>query len=190
MKLENPIIRYLYELEKVVYDREWFKKSPNLELYYMYRGIETKEDLRYDITVIPAKMLGVEFVKTLGHYHPDNYGELYIVLEGRAIYLMQKIDENGEIEDIYAVEAKKGAYVIIPPQYGHITINPGNEALKMANWVCGDFKSVYDPIEEKKGGGYFYTNQGWIKNNNYANVPDLRMEAARDSMPEDLSFLR
>ena len=190
MKLENPDIRYLYDLKKVVYDKEWFNGSPNLELYYMYRGVETKGDLRYDITIMPAKMLGVEFVKTLGHYHPENYGELYIVLKGRAIYLIQKIDKNGEIEDIYAVEAKKGDYVVIPPRYGHITINPGDEDLKMANWVYGDFKSIYDPIVKKGGGGYFYINQGWVKNENYANVPDLRMERAQDSMPEDLSFLR
>ncbi len=189
MKLENPDIRYLRDLEKVVYDKEWFKTAPgDLELYYMYRGVETRNNLRYDITVIPAKMLGVEFVKTLGHYHPDEHGELYIVLEGRAIYLMQKIDKDGEIEDIYAVEAKKGDHVVVPPEYGHITINPGDEELKMANWVA-EFKSVYAPIVKKGGGGYFYTDQGWIKNDNYRTVPDLRMEVVGDSMPEDLSFL-
>ncbi len=190
MELKNPDIRYLYDLKKVAYDHKWLESSPNFELYYMYRGIETKGNLRYDITVVPAKMLGVEFTKTKGHYHPENYGELYIVLEGRAIYLIQKIDENEEIEDIYAVEAEKGEHVIIPPQYGHITINPGDKDLKMANWVSGEFSSIYEPIEKKNGGGYFYTNQGWIKNHNYKDVPDLRMEPALSSMPEDMSFLR
>lgn len=190
MELKDPDIRHLHDLEKVVYDREWFENSPNFELYYMYRGIEEKGDLRYDITVIPPKMLGVEFTKTKGHYHPENYGELYIVLEGKAMYLMQRIDEEGEINDIYAIEATKGDYVVIPPHYGHITINHGKETLKMANWVYGGFESVYKPIEEKEGGGYFYTVEGWVKNKNYESLPDLRMEAAEKSMPEDLSFLK
>ena len=77
-------------------------------LYYMYRGIKEDGDLRYDITIIPAKMLGMEFNKTKGHYHPESYGELYIVLEGEAIYLLQKLDQEGEIEDVYMVEAQKG----------------------------------------------------------------------------------
>jgi glucose-6-phosphate isomerase, archaeal len=189
MKLENPDIRYLYSLNKVIYDREWLKSSPNIELYYMYRDLKSDGNLRYDITIIPAKMLGQEYNKTKGHYHPGNYGETYTVLEGKAIYLMQKIKED-EIEDIYAVEAEKGESIIIPPRYGHITINPGKEDLKMSNWVCSDFSSIYEPIEEKGGAGYFYTNNGWIKNEKYKNTPPLRFEKSLKKLPEDLNFLR
>jgi len=189
MKLEKADIRYLYDLEKVLYDREWFKKAPNVEIYYMYRGLKKKDGLRYDITVIPPKKLGLEFVKTKGHYHPQSYGELYIVLEGQAIYLMQKAKKD-KIEDIYAIEAKKGDYIIIPPQYGHITINPGEKTLKMANWVYNNFQSIYEPIEKRGGGGYFYTTQGWLKNKNYKLLPDLRIEKAQKSEPKDLSFLK
>ncbi len=190
MKLENPDIRHLYDLKEVLYDKEWLKGAPDLELYYMYRNLKRDGNLRYDVTVIPAQMLGKEFTKTKGHYHPDCYGELYIVIEGEAIYLMQKINDEGEIEDIYFVEAKAGDHVIIPPHYGHVTINPGDKDLKMANWVCDDFKSLYSQIEEKGGAGYFYTLDGWIKNDNYERVPDLRNEQPEESMPEDLSFLK
>lgn len=190
VRLENPDIRYLRDIEKVIYDKEWLDDAPNEELYYMYRGIKEDGDLRYDITIIPAKMLGMEFNKTKGHYHPESYGELYIVLEGEAIYLLQKINQEGEIEDVYMVEAQKGDCVAIPPGYGHITINPAKEDLKMANWVYKTFESIYKPIEEKGGGAYFYTNQGWIKNDNYKDLPDLRVEAPLKSMPQDLSFLK
>ena len=48
------------------------------ELYYMYRGVARMEDqeeinrrgLRYDITAIKPGVLGDEYVKTAGHYHP------------------------------------------------------------------------------------------------------------------------
>ncbi len=187
----EPDIRYLYDLKSVVYDKEWLEKSENFELYYMYRGLKQKDDLRYDITVIPPKLLGKEFVKTKGHYHPQQFGELYIVLSGKAFYLMQKIDSKGLIQDVYAVEAKEKEYVVIPPQYGHITINHGQKTLKMANWVHQGFQSTYSLIEKNKGGAYYYLkNHGWIKNNNYKKIPPLRFEKALKSMPKNLSFLK
>ena len=188
MELKNPDIRYLYDMKEVLYDREWLKKSENFEVYYMYRELERKGNLRYDITVIPPKMLGTEFTKTKGHYHPDGFGELYIVLSGKAFYLIQKISEKDEVEDVFAVEAGKGECVVVPPQYGHITINHGEETLKMANWVC-DFDSSYSLMEKRGGGAYYLTKGGWIRNKNYEKVPELRIKAPEKEMPEDLSFL-
>ncbi|MFH1656378.1 MAG: glucose-6-phosphate isomerase family protein [Candidatus Nealsonbacteria bacterium] len=190
INLENktPDIRFLNDIKEVVYDKEWLKTADNLELYYMYRGLETKDDLRYDITVIPSKILGNEFVKTKGHEHIGRYGEVYIVLEGEAIYLIQK-RENNEIKDAYAVKAKKGDVVIIPSFYGHITINPSNNELKMANWVSKNCKSDYQPYLEKQGGCYFYTKDGWIKNKNYSKVPDLHFKEPQKYLPKDLNFL-
>ena len=190
MELKNPDIRYLHDLDQVLYNQKWAKENNNFEAYYMYRGIKKENELRYDITVIPFKMFGEEFPKTKGHYHPQKYKELYIVLSGRAIYLMQKLNEEKELEDIYAVEAKEGECVIIPSYYGHITINPGGKDLKMANWVYDDFESKYEHIENKKGGAYYYTKSGWIKNKNYKNIPKLRFEKPLKELPKDLSFLK
>ena len=86
---KKPDIRYLDDMREVLYDKKWAKKAPNLELYYMYRGLKKKNGLRYDITLISPQMLGKEFVKTKGHEHL-NLGEVYIVLEGEAIFLIQK----------------------------------------------------------------------------------------------------
>lgn len=185
---KTPDIRYLNDIKKVLYDKEWSKTAPNFKLYYMYRGIKDKNDLRYDITVIPSRMLGEEFVKTKGHYHIGNYGELYIVLAGRAIYLMQK-EKKGVIEDVYCVKAKKGDHVLIPPQYGHITINSSSRELKMANWVSRGCKSDYKPIERKRGACYYYTKSGWVKNKNYKKVPKIRFKKAQRSFPKNLNFL-
>jgi glucose-6-phosphate isomerase len=62
-------IRYLDDMRTVLYDKAWARTAPNFEVYYMERGLEEKDGLRYDITTIPPKMLGQEFVKTKGHYH-------------------------------------------------------------------------------------------------------------------------
>jgi len=130
----KPDMRHLDEMRNVLYDKKWVKTAPNFPVYYMYRGVRKKEGLRYDITVIPPKMLGQEFVKTKGHEHSRKYGEVYIVLKGRAIYLIQNC-KTSRVKDAYALKAKKGDVVIIPPYYGHITINPSNEELIEANYL-------------------------------------------------------
>lgn len=194
----TPDTRCLNDMRNVIYDQDWLKIAPNFELYSMYRGLEKKDILRYDITVIPAKMLGLEFVKTKGHYHIGKYQEVYIVLEGKAIYLMQTLsDDKDGIKDVYAVNAQKGDVVIIPPYYGHVTINPSeNEDLKMANWVSDNCKSDYSLYEKLQGACYYYTllpdseRTEWVKNKNYKNIPPLRFEKPLKSIPEDLGFLK
>src|SRR3989344_4814871 len=131
----TPDVRYLNELEKVVYDKTWFASADkNIELYHMYRKLKVENSLRYDVTIIYPRMLGSEFIKTKGHIHAGFYGEVYMVLEGEGIYFAQKGDENN-IEDVFVVHGKKGDVILIPAGYGHVTINPSNQVLKTANWV-------------------------------------------------------
>ncbi len=189
LKNRKPDVRYLNDMQKVIYDKKWLKTAPNLELYYMYRGVKKKDDLRYDITVTPPRMLGKEFVKTKGHEHNEKYGEVFIILGGEVIYLLQK-RKGDEIEDVYAVKGKKDDVIVVPPYYGHVSINPSDKELKTGNWISKDCKSDYQPFLEKQGACYFYTQDGWIKNKNYKKVPKLHFEKPLKSIPKDLSFLR
>jgi glucose-6-phosphate isomerase len=182
LKNIKPDIRYLKQMENVVYDKEWFGKAPkDMELYYMYRGVDRKDGMRYDITIIPARMLGQEFVKTKGHRHPCK--EIYNVIKGKAIFLIQKSNKN-IVEDVYAVKAKKGDKITIPADYdGHITINPSRQELKIGNWMPEDCKNEYSLIEKMKGACYFYvkgpsTKLGvnWVKNKNYKKIPELKFK--------------
>jgi glucose-6-phosphate isomerase len=182
----DPDIRWLYDMRDVLYDQKWAASAENMELYYMYRDLYlsradnehmVEQGIRYDITIIPPLMLGREYVKTAGHYHPlipggsISYPEIYEVLEGEALYLLQKRD----LSDVVAVKAKAGDKVLIPPDYGHITINGSNKRLKMANFVSRHFSSIYDPIKEMAGGAYYYTLDGYAKNERYLDIPPLRM---------------
>lgn len=184
----KPGIRMLFDMKDVIYDRDWLTSAENVELYYMYRELSlAKKDahsmkehgLRYDITVIPPRMLGCEFVKTAGHYHPFvpgtkvTYPEIYEVLGGEANYILQKPDDDG-IEDVILIKASEGDKVIIPPGYGHLTVNASNKELKMANWVARDFDSIYPPIKEKGGGAYFLLDKGIVKNPRYEKVPEIK----------------
>ena len=189
-----PDVRRLGEMQEVISDKEFLATADmDMELYYMFRDVSKDEEdaqeikqrgLRYDITIIPPNTLGVEFVKTAGHYHPYfqsstlTYPEIYEVLEGEAHYLLQRREEKSGVEwiiDVVVVEAKRGDKVLIPPNYGHVTINPNEPTLKMANWVARTFSSIYEPIKRRGGAAYFELTTGeFIKNERYEEVPDIR----------------
>ncbi|MBI2444765.1 glucose-6-phosphate isomerase [Candidatus Micrarchaeota archaeon] len=146
-------------------------------LYQMYRescrpqdrDAFAKRSLRYDITVVPPVMLGEEYNKTLGHYHPYSirpplsYPELYEVLHGTAHYLLQKRKATPtgtlEIERCFLVETRAGEKAIMPPDYGHVTINAGFEPVVMDNLVERTFKSVYEPYVQRHGAAYYLLRQ-------------------------------
>ncbi|MDD2439545.1 MAG: glucose-6-phosphate isomerase family protein [Methanosarcinaceae archaeon] len=190
-KISIAEVRKLSALKDVVFDLAWFEKAKDRELYYMFRDLAKNESelelikargLRYDITRIPAGRLGIEYVKTLGHYHPKvpgtsvSYPELYQVLKGSATYLLQKRAQSREdgIEDFVVVEAKAGDCVLIPPGYGHVTVNASKEELTMANWVCRDFASLYAPIGKLRGAAYYLLETGFVKNPTYKKPPPIR----------------
>ena len=186
----TPDVRHLDEVRMVMADQEFAKTAENAELYKMYRKIKVENSLRYDVTVIPPRMFGNEFVKTKGHIHAGFYGEVYMVLEGEGIYFAQLGDEH-EIKDVFAVHGKKGDVIIIPAGYGHVTINPSNQPLKTANWIAEHDKGNFSMFEKNQGGCYYYIAPGtWVKNEHYKNVPALRFEDPLKEVPKDLSFLR
>ena len=203
-----PDVRKLGEMDGVIFNKRFLANaSMDMELYYMFRNVSKDESdenkitelgLRYDITIIPPNKLGVEFVKTAGHYHPyppdstQTYPEIYEVLEGEAHYLLQKREEARGIEkitDVIVVKARKGDKVISPPDYGHVTINPSESTLRMANWVERTFSSVYDPIKKRGGAAYFELTTGeFIKNDHYEEVPDIRFLTPPDTWPIGLKL--
>ncbi len=192
-------VRWAFDLKPVLAFPDELKD--NFPAYYMFRDLYySKSDrerilenrLRFDLTVIPPAKVGKEYIKTFGHYHPPaegnlSYAEIYEVLNGEAIYLLQKY-EDGKITDVVVVEAKEGDKVIIPPNYGHVTINPSNKELRMVNWVCRDFKSDYEPYRRLRGACYYYTEDGWVKNPNYGEVPEIRF--VRPRIPKMLGLKR
>ena len=189
IKRTKPKIRYLNQMKVVLYDQEWAKTAPNLKLYYVYRGIKRRGELRYDITVIPPKMLGKEFVKTKGNRNSNNFPELYTVLKGKGIILMQKMEKK-IVKNIVGVRLKKGDWITVPPDYYAILINPSKKNLKTANWVSEKNKNIYEDLEKMKGACYFYTKSGWIKNKNYKKNLKIKFKKPKKSAPKNLDFLK
>lgn len=179
LKEVKPGIRTREEMKKVL-------MNPNAdapeEFYYMYRDIHFDKDeallrkynVRYDITILPPFLVGNEFNKTAGHYHPEaalgvSYPEVYEVLYGTAHYLLQKsLPPYNKVTDVIFVTAGAGDKVVIPPNYGHITINSSllDETLVMSNYSGDGFSSVYAPYAERRGGA-FYVQYGELKDNKH-----------------------
>lgn len=180
--LPEPQVRTAEDLRTVLADRSCTCKGP---VYFMYRDLARSEEdrgwlhdarLRYDVTVIPPMALCGECVKTKGHYHPENvqgvgYPEIYEIIEGSAEYLLQ----DKLLSDAVVVSAGTGDIVLIPPGYGHVTINPGNSVLVMANIVSTAFASIYEDYEGLQGAAYYRMEKGgYVKNPRYPAHPPLR----------------
>jgi len=187
-RLPIPAFRKLDDFTAVL--KEGSELTGPVIAYTMFRGVlqeenmETfeKKSLRYDITVIPAGRIGDEFIKTVGHNHPKKegtevtYPEIYEVIYGKAHFLFQKtsssvIPAKAGIQDVKIIEAVAGDKVVVPADYGHVTINPGNETLVLANITESTFKSGYEDYQNKKGACFYELADGkWEKNPNYENT--------------------
>lgn len=200
-----PRPRTLEEMRPVLYNQT--ATDPE-ELYFMYRGLGWPEDLpsfeahslRFDLTVLRPGLVGVEYVKTAGHYHPPvpggagdedriaaTYPELYQVLAGRAHYLLQKPDADrraDRLADVVVIEAGPGDALYVPPGYGHVTINPGTDPLVMANVVDRSFSSVYGPYLERRGAAYYEVEERgrgyFVANDHYRDPPKPRLGRPTD----------
>ncbi|MFC2174831.1 glucose-6-phosphate isomerase family protein [archaeon] len=182
----TPEIRTLEQMRPVLYDPE--ATGPE-EVYYMYRSINLPEHtelmeqhkVRYDITVIPAAKYGPEFVKTKGHYHAlqgeQTYPEIYEVIEGEAHYLFQNKNE------VVVYKATEGDKVIVPPDFGHVTINSSDKTLVMSNFVSPEFSSDYGPFMEKQGAAYYKLDTGWVENPRYEGVSMTLAEPGEKNCP-------
>jgi len=182
----SPATRFLKDIKEVLVQKELSKPA---ELYYMYRALHkikdaqeiAKNKLRYDVTIIRPDRLGNEFMKTAGHYHPGDFGELYEVLSGSAWCLLQKRNAGDEriIEDVILVKAETGDKIVIPPGYGHILINITGDYLVTSNWVSAEFSSEYELYEKARGAAYYIfedsLGERFEVNPYFKEVPRIRM---------------
>jgi glucose-6-phosphate isomerase len=135
---------------------------------------------------------GGEFVKSSGQYHPivppnkSASPEVYSVLHGTGHFMLQKAaPPYHKIEDAVLVIVKAGETFVVPPDYGHLQINPGKEPLIFSYVVMDGMSGVYDPFKEKQGAIYYEMDtekesERYVFNSNYADELPLRIIEAGD----------
>lgn len=150
--------------------------------YWMIRG--DNEDR--NITVWESGTVGGEYVKTYGHYHQGDADEMYWVLFGSGIALLQKRVEKGgalvenEIEDFRVVHINHGDTLFVPPYFGHSLVNTGPSFLVTADNNVGEGDAAaptindYAPIQRMHGFLYYVIEKdgapALVRNKAYSSV--------------------
>ncbi len=99
-------------------DMQNFFKNPFGRDKEIYRVISLERGhLSYAITIIKSGNINGEFFMTKGHYHKIPSPEIYYLLRGKGIILMQRGNE------FKIIKMQKEKFYEIPAGYAHRTIN-------------------------------------------------------------------
>ena len=188
-------VRKLHELDPV------WANPVNDEDRVIYRytsGLHLREDVSvwtdanviYGIVIFSAGVFGGEYVKSSGQFHPPTppsnmaTPEVYTVLSGIGHFLLQKArPPYDRIEDVVLVEAHAGETFVVPPDYGHLQINPSPEPLVFSYAVMDGMKGQYDPFKSRRGAVYYEMANGedrFVFNPRYGARLPLRLVRAAD----------
>lgn len=140
-----------------------------------------KIHLLFGVVTYAAGTLGNEPARSQGHIHrKSSYAngwstpEVYEIWSGEAIIYMQETakDDPGRC---FAVRAKPGEVVIVPPFWAHATIssNP-KEPLTFGAWCDREYGFDYDEVRAHRGVAFFpFVNEDsdiiWKQNEKYVN---------------------
>lgn len=192
-------LRLLDELTPVALNSEVCRDNREIA-YYMYNGVYHNADadrlagtsIRYELTLIPARRLDREYIKTFGHLHttePNSgltYAEVCEVLAGTAHFFLQTLDPSGpDASQAFYIEAAAGDKIIIPPGFDHLTINPGPGPLLFSDVIALDVKGIYDRYRATHGAAYLETADAdgqpqFIPNPHYRQVAPLKKLTTKD----------
>lgn len=131
-----------------------------------------------NITIITPGTNGSEFNKTYGHYHTFQEVEIYHVVYGQGVLLMQRNDEEGEVKEVRIVGLRPGSTIEVPSGYGHTIANIGKNYLVVIDNSPATPKSkTSDLIKEKHGLVYYIVDKkgevGFEPNPNYRLHPQI-----------------
>ena len=150
----------------------------------------------YGIVIFTPGVFGGEYVKSSGQYHPplppSNMAtpEIYTVLSGVGHFMLQKArPPYHRIKDFVLVEVQVGETFVVPPDYGHLQINPSTEPLVFSYAVMDGMKGQYDAFKARRGAAYYEMANGedrYVFNPRYGAQVPLRVVRAADirQLPE------
>jgi glucose-6-phosphate isomerase len=161
--------------EIIYFGARYIEKNPDEQTFIM-------SDLMADVTVLKPGKIGEEFIKTVGHYHQKKLGltmaypEVYEALTGNIEYLLQsELNKEGKVDVLWVI-AEAGDKVVMPPNWGHVSMNVGNKPAVEVDLQKRDNPSGsdYSIFRERVGGAFYRTEKGLEKNPNYE-VASLRV---------------
>lgn len=144
----------------------------------------------YGIVFFSAGVYAGEYVKSSGQYHAILEGdsaatpEIYTVLLGRGHFMLQRSTPPYEdIGDVVMVDVNAGETFVVPPDYGHLQINPTEGPLVFSYTVKNPLTSNYEPYRRFQGAMYYEmaeTTARFVFNPRYPRRVPLRIVRAAD----------
>lgn len=136
------------------------------------------------VVLLPGAFNG-EYNKTQGHYHPPVTGtnlstpELYKVLHGRGRFLLQhSAPPFDQVDDIVLVDVGPGDLFHVAPNYGHLTVNVGDEPLVFEAFLSTNLTPITEPYRIRRGGTHYLIQEAngptVVYNERYSDLPSLR----------------
>lgn len=170
------------QMRNLLYNQNSDKKE---QLYQFFVGVTRRDQLeavkktglRYDVILIGPGTIDGEYKKTSGHAHIGLYPEIYEVLHGKALFLLQK-GSGDKIKEFAAVETNVGQKILIPPEYTHATVNIGDGPLLFSDLVADQCHNRYEDVQGNHGMAYYILEESrhasFRKNSNYQFVPEVK----------------
>jgi glucose-6-phosphate isomerase len=127
----------------------------------IHRPLLEEMHLLYGVVMYAAGRLGEEPIRSQGHIHRISplslchTPEVYEIWEGEGVIYMQEYgdDEPGRC---FAISAKAGETVIVPPGWTHATISANPSVpLVFGAWCDREYGFVYDKVRAHKGIAWF-----------------------------------
>lgn len=145
-----------------------------------HRALLNKMHLLYGAVTYATGRLGREPVRSQGHIHAVSRfsglstPEVYEIWNGEAIIYMQERAEDNPGR-CFAVYARQGDVVIVPPDWAHATVNAGTDPtvpMSFGAWCVRDYGFDYSGIRSHGGIAWFpvFDSEGrltWQKNPAY-----------------------
>jgi len=162
----QPEVRYLNDIRSSLADPDC--EGP-AELYAIAMDVGEQKDreeiekrnLLFGAVTYAAGLLGREPVRSQGHIHAVSPScnastpEVYEIWEGEAFIYMQESSED-QAGTCYAVHAKAGDVVIVPPGWVHATVNADvNRNMTFGAWCVRDYGFEYAAVRRHNGIAYF-----------------------------------
>lgn len=163
--IEESLVRKMKDMRSLFNDASGY--DDELPLYYMYNGIYRREHqdlfkqagIKYEYTILPALMINGECLKAHGHIHgispitKTNFIEVYEVLDGKGCFQLFKLEED--TCEVVIIEVKPGDFIVVPPNYYHLSINTGDTPFNFGDLIATSASSDYSVLKDYYGAPFF-----------------------------------
>lgn len=203
--IEESPVRRLKDMRNLFVDPTGF--DDETALYYMYNGIYKPQHkaffkdqkIRYEFTVLLDKPINGECIKAHGHIHGINpirkarHVEAYEILYGKGYF--ELFTYVGKELHVVMIEVKQGDYLMIPPDYYHLSINTGDVPFIFGDLIIEGAGADYGYLKEKMGAPLFAmkNEQGHIDfkfNQHYSDSELFVSFVTADTVPWDVPLAK